>query len=490
MTKTLLQRTFIRFVRTVGVRTCVFMSIAFVVLVITYIRVGAISPSNARDLVARLYQQHLLIERISKQSLAIEIAVRTDDWDRFEPLLSSLTQDHALFLRAHDSFKQSRASGVINADHRGLIQNHIDRLELPLAQMDQALEEIEIITQSIIRRAPYIDQSSRTRILAAIDSLQTHEAVYGAAMIEVSKLSEHNASVVSKSAVSRVRNALLFLLATIFFTLALGIAPRYRAFIAHNKKLRSEIEQSNESEGERWRLLATLGHRLLQPVEGMMGSADLLAKTDQDETTKEELAGSILDSGDGVMSLIEDVIDMASIETHDIEVQNAPAAPRKVLGDLEPTFVALAKESDLEFRVSIDESCPHSINTDERRLKQVISKAVTNAIEFTQTGSVELHAALETIEGKEMLVLQIVDTGPGIETKDSTRIFKPFERARTTSSPERGGIGLGLPIARALARLLGGDLTIKSAAGAGCFVTITIDPGNDNHQQRPESYAA
>ncbi len=477
-------------IQTVGVRTFVFMSIAFAVLAVTYLRVGAINPAGAQDLVSRSHQQHLLIERISKDSLAIEVAVRTDDWDQFEPLLSRLTNDHALFLQAHETFRKSGTNSVVNPDHRGLVRNHIDRLEMPYSQIVQALEEIEIITQSIIRRAPYIDQSSRTRIHAAVDSLLTQEAFYRAAIAQVSELSELNASTASNIAISRVRNALLLLLATISLTLLLGIVPRYRAFILHNKELRSEIEQSNESAGERWRLLASLGHHFRQPVEGIMGSADVLAKTQPDETTKEELAGSIINSGDGIMSLIDDVIDMASIETHDIQVQTAPTAPQKVLADLEPAFVSLAEKKDLEFRVSIDDSCPQSIDTDEHRLKQIISKAVTNAIEFTETGSVELHASLEKIEGREMFVLQIVDTGPGIESKDSTRIFKPFERVETASGLKRGGIGLGLPIARALTRLLGGDLTIKSAAGAGCFVTITIDPNNENQQQAHHRKAA
>ena len=494
MPKQPLQQTLLRFIQAVGVWTSTGLALAFLILAVTYIRAGSVIDKDALALVKRSDRQLVLVERISKKALQIEVALHTDDWDIFEPALAELSQDHTLWSETHDSLRSSRQNGFGVGGGNRSIKAYFDRLDFPQSQISQALDEIEIVTQSIVRRAPYIDQSSRDRILAAVDSLQANEPEFEALMSEIVKLYELNASTGSSNAISGVRSSLMFLLGAIVLTLIVGVAPRYRAFITQNSKLSTDLEHAQASANKRWRLLASLGHEFRTPMSTIMGFAGLLANEEQDEATKKEFAGSITDSGAGLMSLIQDIIDMAAIEADELAVHPATTDPHKVFSDLESEFAELAEDSGLEFRLFFDDSCPASVTTDEERLKQIIRKVVQNAIEFTDAGSVELHASLETIDNTDMFVVRVVDTGLGIKPKDTARIFEPFERIETGMTRDHQGAGLGLTIARALTRRLGGDLTLESAMGAGSFVTIAVDPGqyitqSSSKQNNPEPIA-
>lgn len=477
MTKEPLHHSILRLIKAVGAWTCGCLALSLLILTVTYIRIGTIVNNEALELVNLSARQRMLVERITKNALEIEIALRTENWDTLEPTLESLSADRSLWQETHESLRANSQNEFRAPDSNNSIQNSFERIDFPFAQISQAADEIEVVTRSVVRRAPYIDRPSHDRIVAASNALRSHTPGFQTNMNEIVTLYELNASKSTTHAVWAIHKSLLFLLATLTLTFIIGIAPRYWLLVAKNTRLEDDIERAHEAANKRWHFLASLGHEFRTPMSTIMGFAGLLANEDQDQATKEQHAGTILRSGRGLMALIEDIIDMSAIEADELQVTPKPADPRQILDQLEQVFTPQAKAKDLEFRTFFDDSCPTSITTDDKRLKQILSKVVGNAIKFTKTGSVEMHTALESVDGKDMFVIRVVDTGIGIEFKDINRIFEPFERVETGMIREHDGAGLGLTVARALTRRLRGDLTIESALGAGCFVTVAIDPG-------------
>ncbi len=467
----------LRLVKAVGVWTSGCLVLSAVILAVSYVRVGSIINTEAVELVELSAHQQMLTEKLTKGALQIKVAISSDDWKTVESSLGQIAIDHRTWDEIHQTLRNNRHNSFSGENDSHTIQEYFDRIHYPHTQVSQAIDEIELVGRSIVRRAPYIDQATHDRMIVATGLVIEQEPAYLQSMNEIVSLYVLYASKNSTQAVASVRSSLWLLLATLSIAFIIGVVPRYWLLASKSVRLEESLTRANEAVSSRWHFLASLGHEFRTPMNSIMGFAGLLANEDQDKATKEEHAKMILGSGSGLMSLIEDIIDMSAIEAGGLKVSPCVTAPRQIIEKLESTFTPLAQERGLEFNVFIDNTCPASITTDEVRLKHVISKIVENALKFTKAGSVELHAALEEISGKNMFVIRVVDTGIGIDFNDVSRMFEPFERIENGMNREHDGAGLGLTVARALACQLGGDITIETAKGAGSFVTISVDPG-------------
>ncbi|MBL4809894.1 MAG: response regulator [Phycisphaerales bacterium] len=479
----------LQLIKAVGVWTSGFLMLGMVIFVISYIRVGSITNTEAVKLVELSAGQQMLIEKMAKGALEIKVAINTDDWDAVKVSLKQITIDHQLWNEAYLALQNNRHNSLSGDEGSPTVQDYFDRIHYSHSQVSQALDEIELVGRSVIRRAPYIDQSTHDRIIVATDIIIMHEPGYLKSMNEIVSLYVLNASTSSSGAIASVRKSLWLLLATLTVAFLIGVIPRYWLLTSQSSRLQDSLTRANGSVNSRWHFLASLGHEFRTPMSSIMGFAGLLASEDQDKITREEHANKILVSSRGLMSLIEDIIDMSAIEAGQLTISPGVTTPRTIIDQLKCVFTPLAQEKGLEFNVFIDSTCPASVTIDEKRLKQIISKVIENAIKFTQTGSVELHAALEEINGKSMFVVRVVDTGIGIDFNDVSRIFEPFERIENGMNRAQGGAGLGLTVAHALARQLGGDITIKTAKGVGCFVTISVNPGQYTVQSESDPVA-
>lgn len=468
---------FLQLIRTIGAWTFGCIALSFIIIVIAYFRVGAVVNTNAMELVNSAGKQRMLTERIAKEALNINLAIMTQSWDSLDPALEQLKADSTAWREAHDSLSHSPENTFQISAQQNTVQSHFDQIEYPKSQISQAVDEIEIVTRSVIRRAPYIDAHAADRISAATQAIQANEPGFIQSMNQIVALYEINATASAKNAAWALRKSLWFLVLMLTLAFAIGVAPRYWFLVAKNTRLEDDMKRANEAANKRWHFLASLGHEFRTPMSSIMGFAGLLANEDQDSATKKQHANSILGPSRELMGLIEDIIDMSAIEANNLQVFPKATDPRSIFNELESVYKTRAEEKNIEFRTFFDDSCPASIITDDKRLNQILHKILKNAIKFTKTGFVEMHAALETLEDKEMFVIRIVDSGIGIDFKDINRIFEPFEAVETGMTREHGGAGLGLTVASALTQRLGGDLTIESALGAGCFVTIAIDPG-------------
>jgi signal transduction histidine kinase len=185
-----------------------------------------------------------------------------------------------------------------------------------------------------------------------------------------------------------------------------------------------------------------------------------------------QFAQTIYDSGMDLLSLINDLLDLAKIESGAVTALHlAPARLDELAADLERSFVQVAQDKGLEFRITLDPALPQAIRTDTVRLKQVLKNLLANAFKFTRQGSVALRVSPAE---RGRIAFAVSDTGIGIPLEKQRIIFDAFQQADGTTSRQYGGTGLGLSISRELARLLGGELGVASEPGRGSTFTLVV----------------
>jgi signal transduction histidine kinase/DNA-binding response OmpR family regulator len=230
--------------------------------------------------------------------------------------------------------------------------------------------------------------------------------------------------------------------------------------------------------------LANMSHELRTPLNSLLILSKLLADNQQGNLNDKqiEFSRTIHSAGSDLLNLINDILDLSKIEsgTVTIEVGDMPMAGLKQ--HMERTFRQLASEKGLTFNVEFDDSLPPTIRTDEKRLQQIVLNLLSNAFKFTTEGGVTLSARAATEgwspahpilrEADQAIEISVSDTGIGIPQAKQRLIFEAFQQADGTTSRKYGGTGLGLSISREIARLLGGELQVRSVPGEGSTFTL------------------
>jgi signal transduction histidine kinase/DNA-binding response OmpR family regulator len=232
--------------------------------------------------------------------------------------------------------------------------------------------------------------------------------------------------------------------------------------------------------------LANMSHELRTPLNSLLILSKLLSDNPHGNLNEKqtEFARTIHSAGSDLLSLINDILDLSKIEsgTVSIELGDMPMSGLKL--HMERTFRQLAADKSLDFNVEFDESLPASIRTDEKRLQQVVLNLLSNAFKFTSHGSVTL--SVSAAEGgwsstnpvlrsaERVVAIAVTDTGIGIPEDKQKLIFEAFQQADGTTSRKYGGTGLGLSISREIARLLGGELQVRSKPGIGSTFTLFV----------------
>jgi signal transduction histidine kinase/DNA-binding response OmpR family regulator len=238
--------------------------------------------------------------------------------------------------------------------------------------------------------------------------------------------------------------------------------------------------------------LANMSHELRTPLNSLLILSKLLADNPQGNLNEKqtEFARTIHSAGSDLLSLINDILDLSKIESGTVSIEIGDMPMRNLKQHMERTFRQLAADKDLAFNVEFDPGLPEAIRTDDKRLQQIVLNLLSNAFKFTSRGSVTLavrsatggwspsHPVLRTAE--EAIEIAVIDTGIGIPEDKQKLIFEAFQQADGTTSRKYGGTGLGLSISREIARLIGGELKVKSKPGEGStfslFVPLQVAP--------------
>jgi HAMP domain-containing protein/signal transduction histidine kinase/CheY-like chemotaxis protein len=244
-----------------------------------------------------------------------------------------------------------------------------------------------------------------------------------------------------------------------------------------------QLAQASQYKSE---FLANMSHELRTPLNSMLLLSRLLADNPEHNlSTKQiEFAKTIHSAGSDLLALIDDILDLSKIEAGRMDVEPAEVALAEIRSYVEQAFAPQAEEKGLQFTVAADLNLPPVLVTDAQRLQQILRNLVSNAVKFTDNGSVTLQIGLgpeekvygvPTLDGaRRVISFTVNDTGIGISDDKLNLIFEAFQQADGTTSRKYGGTGLGLSISRELARLLGGSIEVSSRVGVGSMFTLYL----------------
>jgi HAMP domain-containing protein/signal transduction histidine kinase/DNA-binding response OmpR family regulator len=236
--------------------------------------------------------------------------------------------------------------------------------------------------------------------------------------------------------------------------------------------------------------LANMSHELRTPLNSMLILSKMLAENAEHNLNEKqiEFAETIHSSGGDLLALINEILDLSKIESGTMGVEIGEIYFSELQEDIERMFEQVAQDKGIQFVVETDERLPAQMQTDVKRLRQVLKNLLSNAFKFTHQGEVAMRVGIaeggwsydnETLnQASKVIAFTVSDTGIGIPEDKQQLIFEAFQQADGTTSRKYGGTGLGLSISREIARLLGGEITLESAPGKGSTFTFYL----------PESY--
>ncbi|MEJ7679858.1 MAG: response regulator [Segetibacter sp.] len=233
-----------------------------------------------------------------------------------------------------------------------------------------------------------------------------------------------------------------------------------------------ELEMSTKYKSE---FLANMSHELRTPLNSILLLSRLLAENANQDLSGEqvEYAQVIRSSGNGLLLLIDEILDLSKIEAGKMELEYNQVTIDSIINDIKSLFSPIAKEKGIDFSISIDTNVPSVIETDKMRLEQVLKNLISNALKFTLKGSVMLHVSIPSHDNS-LIAFSVKDTGIGIAKEKQQLIFEAFQQEDGSTRRKFGGTGLGLSISRELSKLLGGEITVKSEHGKGSEFIVYV----------------
>ncbi|MDM4766917.1 PAS domain-containing hybrid sensor histidine kinase/response regulator [Pelomonas sp. SE-A7] len=241
---------------------------------------------------------------------------------------------------------------------------------------------------------------------------------------------------------------------------------RVEAALAHAK---DEAQAANRAKSA---FLANTSHEIRTPLNGLVGLARMLQQPDMPDDTRRQYLDQMLDSAESLSGLISDILDLSKIEAGRLTLEALPFALRDMLGTMRLAYLTLAQARGLSFQIEVDASVPAWVVGDPVRTRQILSNYLTNAIKFTDSGSVAVRVRALS---PERVRIEVQDTGPGIAPELRARLFQPFTQADESTTRRYGGTGLGLSICRELAELMGGQVGVDSEYGQGSTFWAELD---------------
>jgi signal transduction histidine kinase/AmiR/NasT family two-component response regulator len=261
------------------------------------------------------------------------------------------------------------------------------------------------------------------------------------------------------------------------------------------QRLEAALEQAALSARAKDRFLANMSHELRTPMNGVLGLTEaVMTSPERNLTTRQEtLLRRVKDSGEHLLTLLNDLLDASRIEAGKLAIEPRAFDLRRLVTVIEDTLGGLARSKGLTFTIDIGHAVPEYVLGDDTRLRQILSNLISNSVKFTEEGEVSLRVR---VAGENDLVFTVSDTGRGIPPESRSQIFERFEQGEAGTTRAYGGTGLGLAICRDLSELMGGSIRLLPGREQGTSFEVVLplpmtttptarpgDPGMDDDRR-------
>lgn len=235
---------------------------------------------------------------------------------------------------------------------------------------------------------------------------------------------------------------------------------------------RVEAQAANQAKST---FLATMSHEIRTPMNGVLGMMDVLEHQGLNDMQRRTV-GTMRDSAHALLRIIDDVLDFSKIEAGRLELEETAFSLSGLIESVVATFAGQARGKGLKLVSEIRPDSHDALVGDPTRVRQILFNLLGNALKFTERGSVRVEAGTSPLgDGRARVVLTVRDTGIGLDEEERGRLFRPFAQADSSTTRRFGGSGLGLSIVRRLAQLMGGDVAVDSAPGAGSAFEVSLE---------------
>jgi signal transduction histidine kinase/DNA-binding NarL/FixJ family response regulator len=273
------------------------------------------------------------------------------------------------------------------------------------------------------------------------------------------------------SAVLVLVGCLSMIAITLIFSVLIKLLKTRERDMEETRQLKSVAEAASLAKSG---FLAMMSHEIRTPLTSIIGFAELLDKTSsaQERQPGGGTAAIILRNGQHLLAIINDILDISKIEAGHLPLEQLTFSPAELADSVHAMMASQAQAKALRFDLAVAYPLPAQVVGDPTRWKQILFNLVSNAIKFTEHGSVELAVRYDAAAGR--LVATVTDTGIGLAPEQQTQLFQPFTQADSSVARKYGGTGLGLYLVSQLATRMGGGVTVESSAGCGAVFSVAI----------------
>ena len=254
-----------------------------------------------------------------------------------------------------------------------------------------------------------------------------------------------------------------------------SLEEKNQLILLRNLDIQKKVDELAQATRYKSEFMANMSHELRTPLNSILLLSRLLAENNSNEVSGEhqEYARVIQSSGQGLLELIDEILDLSRIESGKLQLEHSLVSIEEIVTDMRMLFAPLAKDKGLELNFIMAENLPLQLETDKTRLEQILKNLLANAFKFTPKGSITLRIATSPINAN-FIDFSVRDSGIGIPEEKHQLIFEAFQQADGSTRRKYGGTGLGLSISRELAKLLGGEINLTSAPDEGAEFKVSI----------------